>query len=614
MKTISDTLAQSRPFLLFENTLPACSEENTWLFTNSLCEIVAYNREDFFTALARIDEERQKGHYLAGYIGYEAGYALSNKLSAFLDEHPADKPLLQFYAFDTAQRTRSDAVTQALDELPESDPYLHDWQAAESQADYIKNIEKLHSYITAGDTYQVNHTYRVNFDLAGSINGLYKTLRQRQPVAFSALMHLPERSILSLSPELFIRKRGTTLSTKPMKGTMPRGKTLEEDADILKTMAADKKQQSENLMIVDLMRNDIGRLADAGSMKVSQLFEIQTYKTLHQMVSSIEGHVAQDITFAEVINGLFPCGSITGAPKIRTMEIIHELENTPRDLYTGAIGFITPENDFTFNVPIRTITFPKNSQHGTLGIGGGIIYESDPIDEWHESQLKASFLTGINRQFKLIETFRYDAEAGQVLRLDKHIARLAKSAAVFDYPVDPSHVRKLVKLHILEQQGLQCDHKIRVLLDESGQIDVSSETLPPHIEVQYENSPLPKICLHPIKLDETNLFRQHKSTNRALYNKAYNRAEAAGFYDALFLNQQGNLAEASRHNLFIQQDKVLYTPPLDDGALPGVMRSELLTQSSRNIIEKSLSLDDLEQAERVYLSNSVRGLVEVEFH
>ncbi len=637
MTTISEKLQHSQPFLLFENTLPAHTDEQTWLFTDPLCEIVAYSREAFFNALAKIDQERQKGHYLAGYISYEAGYALSHKLSDFLNEQPSDKPLIQFYAFDKVQHTSSQDITQALNELPESDPYIHNWQATESQAQYLKNLEKLHQYIAAGDTYQVNHTYRVNFDLAGSINGLYKTLRQRQPVAFSALMHLPERSILSLSPELFVRKEETTLSTKPMKGTMPRGSSLEEDEAILKTMASDKKQQSENLMIVDLMRNDIGRLADAGSMKVSKLFEIETYKTLHQMISSIEGEVSKEITFSEVINGLFPCGSITGAPKIRTMEIIHELENTPRDIYTGAIGFITPDNDFTFNVPIRTITFPKGSKQGTLGIGGGIIYESDPVDEWHESKLKARFITGINRQFKLIETLRYDATNKQVLRLEKHLKRLEQSASCFDYPVDVANVAQMINCYV-KQQSDEFDLKLRVLLNEAGGIDISSETLPVFSDSATSLSikelvksvlqigehalgrSLPKVYLSPIKLDETNLFRQHKSTNRALYNTAYKKAEADGFYDVLFLNRQGNLAEASRHNLLVRQGITLYTPPLKDGALPGVMREELLAtgdelvgENGFAVIEKSLTLEDLRQADRVYLSNSVRGLVEVEF-
>lgn len=609
MTTISDALQQKKPFILFENTLPAYSDEPVKVFTNPLCEIKAHTREELFTALARIDEERQKGHYLAGYISYEAGYALSNKLSDFLGETESDKPLLHFYAFDSVQHTSTEAITQILAALPESDPYIKHWQPTETEAEYIEKLDRVHEYICSGDTYQVNHTYRVTFDLEGSIDGLYKTLRQRQPVAFSALMHLPERSILSLSPELFIRKKGSKLSTKPMKGTMPRGKTPEEDAAILKTMAADKKQQSENLMIVDLMRNDIGRLAEAGSMKVSKLFEIETYKTLHQMISSVEGKVSEGITFAEVINGLFPCGSITGAPKIRTMEIIHELENTPRDIYTGAIGFITPDNDFTFNVPIRTISFPKGSQQGTLGIGGGIIYESDPPDEWRESKLKARFLTGINRQFKLIETFRYDVTAKQVPRLDKHMERLESSAAVFEYPFDIVHAQQLIQEHI-QQQAADQDLKIRLLLSESGEIEMSSEAL--LTSGQNDVIQRPKVCLSDFKLDESNLFRQHKSTNRALYNTAYNEAEADGFYDVLFLNQNNNLAEASRHNLLIEQDGILYTPPLTDGALPGIMRSELLEQKNRQVIEKSLTLADLTQAERVYLSNSVRGLVEVE--
>lgn len=617
MTQLTDTLQQARPFILFENTLLSNTDEAAWLFTDPVREIIALNADALPAALAAIDEEREKGHYLAGYLSYEAGYALSAKLAPFRQQHTTDNPLLQFYAFDQAQRLPTSEVTTALQQLPESEPYIRNWKPSETEAQYIGKLERILEYISAGDTYQVNHTYRVGFDLEGSIDGLYQALRERQKVAFSCLMHLPQRSVLSLSPELFIRKRGTRLSTKPMKGTTPRGNNDADDAAILKAMAEDKKQRSENVMIVDLMRNDIGRLARSGSVKVSQLFEIQTFKTLHQMISTIEGQVAQNIAFAEVVKGLFPCGSITGTPKIRTMEIIHELEATPRDIYTGAIGFITPENDFTFNVPIRTLHFPKGSQHGTLGIGGGIIHESKPLDEWHESQLKARFVTGLNDQFKLIETLRYDALNQQLVRLKQHIARLTHSAAQFDYPLPDTSLETLLTEYA-QHLNSAADLKLRVLLDANGELSISHEALPqssPDNNISGNNTSdtanLPRITLSDQRIEAGNLFRQHKTTNRRLYNQAFDDAAAQGFYDVLFLNEHGYLAEASRHNLIIEQAGSYYTPPLTDGALPGVMRAALLADSTLNLQQRSLTPDDLKQANRVYLSNSVRGLVEV---
>ena len=608
MNQLSHSLLHSQPFILFENTLPNHSNEEAWLFTNPVREIVAHTTDTFKQALAFIDEERQKGHYLAGYISYEAGYALSEKLVDLLDDHKSNnQALLHFYAFDKVQRISSTDVTEALALLPESPPHIQNWQPAEIEAEYLNNLARIHEYISSGDTYQVNHTYRVNFELAGSINSLYAALRERQPVPFSSLMHLPDCSVLSLSPELFVRKKDTVLSTKPMKGTSARGASDAEDTAILKAMAADKKQQSENLMIVDLMRNDIGRLAKTGTMKVSNLFEIQTYKTLHQMISSIQGEVDKDISFTDIVEGLFPCGSITGAPKIRTMEIIHALENTPRGIYTGAIGFITPDNDFTFNVPIRTLTFPKGSNKGSLGIGGGIIYESNALDEWHESQLKAHFLKGLNQQFKLIETFLYDTSTGLIPHLESHLRRLKNSASYFDIPVDIHLIHEAIKQH-LSLANKQQNLKVRLLLDHIGEYVISSETIHSHC-----NTELPKVALSQFTIDADNLFRRHKTTNRQRYNDEFSNAEAAGFYDVLFLNQHGNLAEASRHNLFIEKDKTLYTPPIKDGALPGVMRSYLLSNNQLTVTEQSLTIETLRAADKIYLSNSVRGLVEVSF-
>nr|CAA6827615.1 MAG: Para-aminobenzoate synthase, aminase component (EC / Aminodeoxychorismate lyase (EC [uncultured Thiotrichaceae bacterium] len=601
-------MAETTPFMLFENTLPDQRSETAWLFTQPIKEIIATRHDQLENVLAEVDIERKKGHYLAGFLSYEAAYAFSSKLTGFDNPATTERPLLQFYVFDQVLRPTPDELDQSFQQFPESVPFIKNWTPTETESAYISKLNRLRHYIEQGDVYQVNHTFRADFELEGDINGLYQALRKAQPVAFSALLHLPHNSVLSLSPELFLNKQGNTLSTKPMKGTAARGKNKEEDQQILAAMRKDKKLHSENLMIVDLMRNDIGRLAKPGSVEVSDLFEVQTYKTLHQMISTIKGEIAQDTPFAQIIKQLFPCGSITGAPKIRSMEIINELENTPRHIYTGAIGFITPENDFTFNVPIRTLYFPKGDTHGTMGIGGGIIYESNPQSEWQEALLKARFLTGLNRNFKLIETFRYDAAMDEISRLDAHLNRLQNSAEQFTYPVEPEKWQQTIQAY-LEKQSKDSDLKIRFLLDAAGNISLSSEKLE-----QENDDILPTVTLSKHRIDADNIFRQHKTTNRELYNRAYQQAEQQGFYDVLFLNEAGFIAEASRHNLILEKDGQLYTPPTSDGALPGVMRQHLqhvLKNTGTPIQEKQLTLEDLHNAERLYLCNSVRGMIEV---
>ena len=443
MTSLKKLLGDRRPSLLLENTRDPGMNNPAMLFCHPVSEIRACNRQELQAAFAEIDRLRKRGYYLAGIIHYEAAYHLIGKLAAFAtDKSPA--PLLQFYAFQQPQHLESAAVENALQSDPESEPYIHDITFSEDRQSYLQNLKKIQHYIFEGYTYQVNHTLRMQFRLEGEIASLYRLLRSRQRVEFSALLQLPEHTILSLSPELFIKKCGKLLTSKPMKGTASRGLTPEEDKRILQAMQKDKKQLSENLMIVDLMRNDIGRLAKPGTMKVDKLFEIQTYETLHQMISTISGEVDADIQFAEIIDGLFPCGSITGAPKIRTMELIKQLESTPRGVYTGAIGYITPDNDFTFNVPIRTIDFAADSDIGTLGIGGGIIHESNADEEWQECLLKAQFLTGLNRDFSLIETCRYNCSLNSLERIDLHLQRLRKSANAFGFPFPEKSIEKQI--------------------------------------------------------------------------------------------------------------------------------------------------------------------------
>lgn len=603
MKSLNKILSDETPCLLLENTRNPTGD-TAWLFTQPLAEIHITSFDDIFRGLKEVDEQRQKGRYLAGFISYEAAYGLINKLAGLQDK-TSNATLLHFYAFDEPRRCTFEEIETALTDNPEQEPYIHSISLSETREEYLDQIERIQRYILEGDTYQVNYTIRMNFDLEGSHLALYKELRARQSVEYSAFIRTPEKTILSLSPELFIEKQSVTLTSRPMKGTSPRGGTPKEDAAIERSMACDEKQLSENLMIVDLMRNDIGKLAQVGSMQAEPLFEIQVFETLFQMISTIRGQVDKDIAFSEVIKELFPCGSITGAPKVRTMEIIDELESQARGVYTGAIGYITPDNDFTFNVPIRTIEFDASSNHGQLGIGGGIIHQSDANDEWQECLLKAKFLTGANEDFSLIETCRVLHKNKNIERLDAHLKRLRNSASTFGIPCNTHDIREKIESY-LEHKTSTSDLKLRLLLNTKGDVTLSSEKL------NTRALTMPRVTVADQRIVAESLFRQHKTSRRTLYNKLHKHFEEHGFYDVIFLNQYGRVAEASRHTLFIERNGKLYTPPLTDGALPGVFRQSLLDKKVQDIEESPLTLTDLTSADKIFLSNSVRGLVEVE--
>lgn len=585
-----------------ENTREQAGK-TAWLFTQPLAEIRIDSFDDIDLGLNEIDKQRKKGRYLAGYINYELAYGLIDKLDG-LQDAPANGTLLHFYAFDTPLRYSFEEVQNALGLIQEQEPFIHNISLSETREQYLDQIKRIQKYILEGDTYQVNHTLRMNFDLDGSHISLYKALRTRQSVEYSAFIRTPEKTILSLSPELFIEKKSTALTSRPMKGTSPRGRTASEDTAIKQSMATDEKQLSENLMIVDLMRNDIGKLAKIGSMQAKPLFEIQEFETLFQMISTVRGEVDSDIPFAQVVKELFPCGSITGTPKIRTMEIIQELESQARGVYTGAIGYIAPDNDFTFNVPIRTIEFKANSNNGQLGIGGGIIHDSDASDEWRECLLKAKFLTGLNDDFHLIEACRYQAIDKQIHRLDEHLQRLKNSAQTFGINCNTLDIRENIGAY-LQEKTITGDLKIRLTLNAKGTVALSSEDILP------EDLTPPRVAIADQCIVAESIFRQHKTNRRSLYNKLYTQFEELGYYDVIVLNQYGRVAEASRHNVIIERNGKLYTPPLSDGALPGIFRQSLFKDKIQNIQEASLTLEDLNSADKILLCNSVRGLSEV---
>jgi len=484
------------------------------------------------------------------------------------------------------------------------------------EATFAQAIERIRDYIAAGDTYQVNYTYRLRFEAFGSASALYARLRARQPVPYGALVGLPDgRAVLSLSPELFVRHDAGRLLARPMKGTAP----ADPDDDLANAvraqqLAADPKNRAENLMIVDLLRNDLGRIARTGSVGVPALFDVKRYSSVLQMTSTVQAQLAPGTSLQAIFEALYPCGSITGAPKRRTMEIIRELEPAARGIYTGAIGWIDPPagsgfgtlqqarfGDFCLSVPIRTLTLqPEQNgvRHGELGVGAGIVYDSDPGAEYAECRLKAGFLTGLPNDFEIFETI-YATREGGCRHLERHLARLRASAAYFGHPFN-ADVARSAALQSCAALPDETPHRVRLALRPDGEIVVQTGALAPLAE------PV-QVLLADVPTHAQDVFLRHKTSIRSRYDAAWRAAESVGAFDTLFFNERGELTEGGRSNVFVRIGGRWYTPPLSSGVLPGVMRGVLLDDPAWNAIECPLTRASLSRAQEIVVCNALRG-------
>ncbi|HEY8998476.1 MAG TPA: aminodeoxychorismate synthase component I, partial [Edaphobacter sp.] len=466
------------------------------------------------------------------------------------------------------------------------------------QADYVEAIARIKRYIEAGDTYQVNFTDAVALRLRQPVEQAFGSLLESQPVSYAGLLNLEGRRVLSLSPELFFSveagRGARRIVTRPMKGTMRRGMDVVEDAVQAAMLASDEKNRSEHVMIVDLLRNDLGRVCEMGSVVVEDLFTVERYRTLLQMTSTVAGRLRDGAGWHEIFRALFPSGSITGAPKIRTMQIIEELERGQRSVYTGAIGYFAPDGSARFNVAIRTLVVEADGV-ARMGVGGGIVADSVAEAEYRECQLKASFLAGRAARFQLIETML--AEDGAVKLLPLHLGRLAASAAYFEYAFDRAAVEEAIAAHLNNNAVARL--RVRLLLDREGAVTLT------HVELPGAEAEA-VVCVSPWRVDSRDVFLRHKTTRRALYDDELARARDAGFDEVIFLNERGEVTEGAISTVFVQRDGGLLTPPLASGVLPGVLRQVLLESGEAR--EQVLTLDDLRAAEAVYVGNSVRGL------
>jgi para-aminobenzoate synthetase/4-amino-4-deoxychorismate lyase len=544
---------------------------------------------------------------------------LTYELGAHLHGVPArvpDGPLAQVLLFERMDKLDAAAVAAWIAARAAQAPGPAGIAAVRPNVDeaaFTRAIHKIRAYIEAGDTYQVNYSYRLRFDAFGSPFALYARLRARQPVPYGALVGLPDgRTVLSLSPELFVRHDAGRLMARPMKGTAPAVPDEAANAVRARALAADPKNRAENLMIVDLLRNDLGRIARTGSVGVPALFEVRRYGDVLQMTSTVQAQLRRGVTLAELFAALFPCGSITGAPKRRTMEIIHELEPAARGLYTGALGWIDPPaaganagaggiGDFCLAVPIRTLVLqPEQNgvRHGELGVGAGIVHDSDPGAEFAECRLKAGFLANLGNDFELFETL-CATRAGGCRHTARHLARLAASAAYFGHPFDAARAHAVLLEACAELPDAR-PHRVRLALRPDGSFDVQTGPLAPLTE------PV-RLLLADEPVQSGDLFLRHKTSIRSRYDAAWRAAESAGAFDTLFFNERGELAEGGRSSVFVRIGERWYTPPLSSGVLPGVMRSVLLDDPAWRAIECPISRDALLRAQEIVVCNALRG-------
>ncbi|HET7232335.1 MAG TPA: aminodeoxychorismate synthase component I [Longimicrobium sp.] len=559
--------------------------------------------EDVLPVLAAVEAAAADGLHAAGFVAYEAAPAFDPALAA----HPRDPrlPLAWFAVFE--RRIEGEPLADCGDDGAFA---LGDLRPDVSSAEYEAHVGQIRELIAAGDTYQVNHTFRLRGAFSGSARALYRRLCLAQRAAYCAYLDVGEMSVVSASPELFFRWADGEIELRPMKGTRPRGATPREDARMAAELAASPKERAENLMIVDLLRNDAGRIAQTGSVRVERMFEVERYPTVHQMTSTIHARTRPGAGLADVFRALFPCGSITGAPKVRTSQIIAEMEGGPRGVYTGAIGFVSPD-EAVFSVAIRTLLLDRARGEVEMGVGSGITWDSDAGAEWSECLSKAAFVRR-EPDPPLIETFgtagNRERTAGNreqgtgnskqgssgFVRIDGHLARLAASAAHFGFPLDVDELRR--RLDALAATLPNEPRTIRIQLDPTGRISVADEAMRRWVE------PV-RLAVARRHLPSDHPLWRHKTARRDIYHQHDPIDQPHD--DVLLVNERGELAETRIANVVLEIDGELWTPHFKSGLLPGVLRAELL--ASGEIRERVLTVADLERATAVWVINSLRG-------
>lgn len=570
------------------------------LFLNPVEIITAHSPGEVTALLAKLEEAPGRGLHAAGYLAYEAGKGLSPAWRGAVDAGREDAPLAWFGLFERLDRIPSDAIAARLPD-PASG-WVGEVAPRVGRRDYLTAIETVLALIEAGDIYQANYTFRADVPFAGNALAVYARLRRTARAGYGGFIWTGEQAVASLSPELFFALRGRQVMARPMKGTAERQRDAEADAAAARDLAADPKQRAENLMIVDLIRNDLSRVAEPGSVAVPDLFRVESFPTIHQLVSDVSARLPAGATAIDILRAAFPSGSITGAPKVRAMEIIDELEADPRGIYTGSIGFIEANGDAAFNVAIRTLVFPgvfpsqsdlrEGAACATLGLGSGIVADSQPVEEWRECLAKGEFVGAAGESFDLIETMFFDPVEG-VQRLEGHLARMKASAAALGFVFDRHGARNSLQSATFRLRNAA---RVRMRLARSGALAVEVSPLPRLAEL-----PVP-VAVRPAPMAADDFRLAHKTSLRAVYDE---ERKAAGVPEVVFVDEPGFVTEGSWSNIFVERDGQLLTPPLSLGLLPGVLRAELIEKG--RAVESHLRLADLQDG--FFIGNSLRGLV-----
>jgi para-aminobenzoate synthetase/4-amino-4-deoxychorismate lyase len=563
--------------------------QRQWLHFGAPQQIIfAHRLEEVMPALKTIEEQvYQRGLYAAGFIAYEAAPAFDSALAVKED---GLFPLVWFGIYGKPEQISLPTTTPLIQDLPRT------WTPSVTRAEYGHAISRIKHYIEAGDTYQVNFTVRLQSPFKGDPWRYFIELARAQDAAYGAFVNTKEWIICSASPELFFQLDGEELISRPMKGTASRGLRLNDDLRQAEWLHHSDKNRAENIMIVDMVRNDMGRIAHTGSVHVSKLYEVEKYPTLWQMTSTVRAKTGAGLS--AIMKALFPPASITGAPKRRTMQIIAELERTPRRIYTGSVGFMRPDCKAQFNVAIRTVLIDKAKGQAEYGVGGGIVWDSVDKMEFEECQTKARIITQRVPDFSLLESILWTPEEGCFL-LPYHLARLLDSAAYFSFSADIDAIRN--KLDSLAHTLPKAAYKIRLLLAKDGGITLQSEALSDAVA-----QPLP-VCLAPAPIDSADPFLYHKTTNRLVYDQAL--TSCPGYADVILWNEKGEATESCSANIVVELDGELYTPPIPCGLLPGTYRAYLLEQGK--VRERVIRKEELFSSPHIYLINSVRKQREV---
>ncbi len=591
--SIQTLLSSRQPFVLLEDRLAGSAPVRLYC---DLVEIVScVHGDDVPAALRRIEDGVARGLHAAGFLGYELGYVFEPRLVASMPSKRA-LPLLWFGLFRDPLEVAAAELDRHFAGLAPPRP-LGLVQPRLDASTHAAKVARVLEYLQAGDAYQINLTFPVDFRCDGDPLALYAALRASQPVSHGGIVAFEDATILSVSPELFLEVESGRATTRPMKGTAARLGDPEADRAAMVALQVDPKQRAENLMIVDLLRNDLGRISVLGSVEVPSLFKVETYPTFHTLTSTVTSNLQPGLSLEELMRAAFPCGSITGAPKLRAMQIIREIEDEPRDVYTGAIGAIAPNGDLRFNVAIRTAAiFPDGA--GRYGIGGGIVADSEAASEYAEALLKARVLTDLAEDYGLIETLRWSSDTGFVRR-QLHLDRLDRSASALGFSFDRRDGEAGLD-RLAATFDTRDDRRIRLELRRDGALDFAAPVL-----AEEPERPL-GVIVAADRTDAADPFLRHKTTRRRHFETTYAAAVMQGAGEAIFLNRAGLVTESTRSTIFVERGGILLTPPLSDGVLPGVLRQSLI--ESGEAIEQQLVLDDLAHAERWFLGNSLRGL------